>query len=110
MEYLKFDQVSGHKLTLKQTDPRHFAGAGTLSGRTEKGDQSFENMMFDALNGVNKLQQESDNLNVQMITDPDSIDAHDVTIAMAKANTALALTKAVIDRGIKAYKEILSIR
>ncbi len=110
MEYLRFDQVSGHKMALKTTDPRHLGGAGTVSAKVEKSNATFEDMMFEAMNGVNKMQQESDDLNVKMITDPDSIDAHDVTIAMAKANTALAITKAVIDRGIKAYKEILSIR
>jgi len=111
MEYLKFEQVSGNSIEMKRTDPRHLSLNNTpvLSG-TENRDASFESMMFEALNGVNKMQQESDDLNVRMITDPDSLDAHDITIAMAKANTALAITKAVIDRGIKAYKEILSIR
>jgi flagellar hook-basal body complex protein FliE len=115
MEYLKFEQVSGNKIEMKRTDPRHLSlnsnpfNAPALSG-TENKETTFESMMFEALNGVNKMQQESDDLNVRMITDPDSLDAHDITIAMAKANTALAITKAVIDRGIKAYKEILSIR
>ena len=45
-----------------------------------------------------------------MIIDPESVDPHDVTIAMAKANTALALTKAVVDKSLRAYKEIISIR
>ncbi len=107
---MNFNQVSGHRIVLKQTDPRHFTGVGTVSARVEKPDQNFESMMFEALNGVNKLHQESDSLSLKMITDPDSMDAHDITIAMAKANTALAITKAVIDRGIRAYKDILSIR
>ncbi len=67
-------------------------------------------MMFEALEGVNKLQNESADVSKKMIIDPESVDPHDVTIAMAKANTALALSKAVVDKGLRAYKEIISIR
>ena len=33
-----------------------------------------------------------------MLVDPDSVDAHDVTIAMAKANLSLNITRTVLDR------------
>ena len=99
-------------VTLLRTDPRHFtmdrqSGVATA---TETGTENFQKMMYEALDGVNRLQNESADISKKMIIDPESVDPHDVTIAMAKANTALALTKAVIDRSIKAYKEILSIR
>lgn len=110
MDFLSAEQVSGNKMVLKQTDPRHFAGVGLPSGKVETGDTSFEGMMFEALNGVNRLQQERDNIAVKIITDPDSVSAHDVTIAIAKANQAFGITKAVVDRGLRAYQEILSIR
>jgi flagellar hook-basal body complex protein FliE len=34
-----------------------------------------------------------------LITEPDSVDAHDVTIAMSK-ETGLSITKAVVDRAL----------
>ena len=45
-----------------------------------------------------------------MITDPDSVDVHDVTIALAEANLALSMTKAVVDRALAAYREIINVR
>ena len=46
----------------------------------------------------------------QMIINPDSVDPHDVTIAMAKANTSLQMAKTVLDHALKAYREIINIR
>jgi flagellar hook-basal body complex protein FliE len=45
-----------------------------------------------------------------MITDPDSVDIHDVTVAMAEANLALSMTKAIMDRAIQAYKTVVNTR
>jgi flagellar hook-basal body complex protein FliE len=45
-----------------------------------------------------------------VIINPDSVDPHDVTIAMAKANTSLQMTKTILDSALKAYREIISIR
>ena len=111
MEFLNFDQVSGNKVMLKTSSPRHFSGRlSNVTGRLEKENPTFADKMFEALYGVNKLQQETNDLSIKMVTDPDSMDAHDITIAIAKANAALAITKAVVDKAIQAYKEILSFR
>jgi len=111
MDIFSSEQVSGHKITLKTTDPRHFTGKyNNTTGRLEKENSTFADKMFEALHGVNKLQQETNDLSLKMVTDPDSIDAHDITIAIAKANSALQITKAVVDKAIQAYKEILSFR
>ena len=111
MELLNFDQVSGHKISLKTSSPKHYAGSfDNTTGRLEKENATFSDKMFEALNGVNKLQQEVNDLSVKMVTDPDSIDVHDITIAIEKSNAALALTKAVVDKAIQAYREILSFR
>jgi flagellar hook-basal body complex protein FliE len=45
-----------------------------------------------------------------MITDPDSVNVHDVTVALAEANLALSMTKAVVDRALAAYREIINVR
>ena len=111
MELLSHDQVSGHKISLNATDPKHFTGRyNSSTGRLEKENPTFADQMFEALNGVNKLQQKKNDLSVKMITDPNSVDVHDITIAIAKANSALSITKAVVDRAIQAYKEIISFR
>ena len=111
MEVLNYDQVSGQRVMLKTTDPRHFSGRlSDVTGRLDKENPTFADKLFEAIHGVNKLQQETDDLSLKMITDPESMDPHDITIAIAKSNAALAITKAVVDKAIQAYKEILSFR
>ncbi|MCL2295235.1 MAG: flagellar hook-basal body complex protein FliE [Spirochaetes bacterium] len=111
MEFLNFGQVTGNRVTLNTTDPRHFTGSmNNVTGRLERENPTFADQMFEALNGVNRLQQEVNDLSVRMITDPNSIDVHDITIAIAKSNAALQITQAVVDRAIRAYQEVLNFR
>jgi flagellar hook-basal body complex protein FliE len=106
---LSNNQVSGDKITLRTTDPRHIGGAGSRErGESKSGD--FSRVLMDGLNKVNNVQQESLRLSQKMITDPDSVDAHDVTIALAEANMSLNITKAVLDRVVRAYRDITSAR
>jgi flagellar hook-basal body complex protein FliE len=49
-------------------------------------------------------------LTQRMITAPDSVDVHDVTIALAEANLAISMTKAIVDRALTAYREIINVR
>lgn len=70
----------------------------------------FSELLTNALNGVNDTVLYSDQLSTQAIIDPDSVDVHDVTIAMSKANMAVSLTKQVVDGALKAYKEIINLR
>jgi flagellar hook-basal body complex protein FliE len=45
-----------------------------------------------------------------MVTDPTSVNVEDVTIALAEANLSLSMTKAVVDRALAAYREIINVR
>lgn len=109
MTFLSATQVSGHELTLARSDPRHFAGR--LDPR-QSGSQegTFASMLLDSLNSVNAQQQTADNLAVRAVIDPESVNVHDVTIAAAKANLSLSITKSVVDRVIQAYREIQNVR
>ncbi|MBO4547356.1 MAG: flagellar hook-basal body complex protein FliE, partial [Treponema sp.] len=46
----------------------------------------------------------------QILTDPDSVDIHDVTTAMAKAQMSMTLAKTVVDRVITGWNEITTTR
>ncbi len=111
MNSLDLNQVSGNYVDVLRTNSEH------IPGRVHAGEQEVDNsastfseMVIDALNGVNDLAQESTALTEQYIINPDSVDVHDVTIAMGKANLALSMTKSVVDNAIKAYREIINIR
>lgn len=67
-------------------------------------------MLFEGLNGVNQAQQQHAELSVQALIDPDSVNPHDVTIAGAKANMTLNIARNVVDRVIRAYRDVINIR
>ena len=77
---------------------------------TEKTRGSFEQYLLNAVSSVNDKQMNSDAIAQQLITDPDSVDVHDVTIAMAEASLSLSLAQTVIDRVIKDWNEITTTR
>ena len=110
MNFLTPNEVNGDVVQMLRTDPRHFGSNGGVHKGATSSEASFGKLLFKALNQVNNDQLNSINLTEKMITDPDSVNIHDVTIAIAKANLSLAMTKAIADRAIRAYREIISIR
>lgn len=77
---------------------------GTFRGK------SFENYLVEALDSVNSQQQNVSSLQQKVITNPDEVDIHDVTIAMSKAQMSLNLAKTVIDRLVSGWNEISTTR
>lgn len=106
--------VGGDSLKLSRADPRHFATGGSVAGKTPALGQeqtvSFEDAMLKAMDGVNAMQIDSANAEEAMLINPDSIDVHDVTIAMAKANMSLDITRTVLSRVVTAWKDIINTR
>lgn len=110
LDVLSSNQVSGDLIDIKRTNPLHLNSEGKQAALNSENGMTFEEMMLEALNGVNNDQMESTSLMEQMVINPDSVDTHDITIAMAKAEMSLNVTKAVIDKAVNAYKEITSLR
>jgi flagellar hook-basal body complex protein FliE len=127
MDLLSAAQAYGHRIALSTSDPRHIAagrlsapGTGLLSTRrpaaaspatpAEAAEGGFARVFLQALGQVNEQQLRAQDLSQALITDPESVDIHDVTIALAEANLSLSMAKAVIDRAIRAYREIVNIR
>lgn len=106
-QHLLPSEARGDFFTLKATHPSH------IRDRTvepPEGQKSFGQMLFDSLREVNDEQQFAHDISVQAVTDPNSVEAHDVTIALAKANLSLSISKNVIDRVIQAYRDITTLR
>jgi flagellar hook-basal body complex protein FliE len=111
MSLLGPSQVTGETVRLKRTNPLHLDSAGRsrpVDGTKPKND--FQNMLFTAINGANNITQKSLSLERQAIVDPQSVNAHDIMIALGESNMALSLTKAVVDRVLRAYQDIINIR
>jgi|GEM_PF-966152 len=130
MDLLSAAQAYGHRIALRTSDPRHIAagklatpGNGLLESRAtsgatpaspaspaEQAEGSFGGLFLQALGQVNQQQLRAQDLSQALISDPESVDIHDVTVALAEANLSLSMAKAVIDRAIRAYREIVNIR
>ena len=96
-----------------RADTTDYAGFRTAAARrmdeiTTEGD--FTSKVLEKLSQVNAIQQESLELTRRMTIDPDSVDAHDVMMSLAEANMSLNITKAVLDRVIRAYRDITTAR
>ena len=72
--------------------------------------KSFQSYLLDALSTVNNQQLDVTAVQEKLITDPDDVDIHDVTIAMAKARQSLNLAQTVIDRLVTGWNEITTTR
>lgn len=79
--------------------------SGTVT-ETEKPQGSFESMVLEAVSEMNSQQLKVSSLQEQIITDPDSVDIHDVTTAMAKAQMSLNLAQTVIERMVKGWTDL----
>lgn len=76
----------------------------------EKKRVSFSDYLMDAMQQMNNQQMDVTKLEQQLITNPDSVDIQDVTIAMAKARMSLNLAQSVIDRFISGWNELSTSR
>ena len=110
MAILDAAQALGDVVTLARTNPKHLIGAGETAPTEQNAESSFGQLLVKALGNVNDSQLTATKLSEQMITNPDSVNVEDVTIALAQANLALSMTKAIVDRAIAAYREIINIR
>lgn len=84
-----------------------------LSGAEENQrlkEKSFGEYLSEAFSAMNKQQNDLVGLERQLITDPDSVDIHDVTTAMAKAQMSMTLAKTVVDRVVSGWNEITTTR
>ncbi len=100
---------NGSMVAMRATHPLHFTDA-----KREKPDDdvstSFAEVLKGAINKVNNLQVESEQLTQKMIYEPESVDIHTVMIAAQKAEIALSLSKSVRDEAIRAFRELMNLR
>ena len=95
---------------LPKTELAGFRNKAARAMDGEAAPENFTGKVIEKLNQVNAMQKESENLTQRMVMDPDSVDAHEVMMSLAEANMSLNITKAVIDRVIRAYREITGAR
>ena len=110
-----FSKLPWGNLTELNKAGKEFALPSMLT--PEKGGESFDFNKVDFTSLVTgKLDEVSDIINdsqkklESFLIDPESVDPHDVTIAMAKANMSVNMTKQVVTSALQAYREIINMR
>ncbi|WP_024705680.1 flagellar hook-basal body complex protein FliE [Borreliella burgdorferi] len=101
-----------NNINLVKKNPLHF-DVNIFSSKSNAKDndiKTFKDVLINSITDVNKSQLNVSKVTEQAILKPSSIDVHDVVIAMSKANMNLSILKAVIERGVKAYQDIINIR
>jgi len=109
MNILSVDKISGDVVNLKVTNQKHISGAQKETGEEVNG-SSFGDLLKSFVDKTNDLELKSTELSNMMAIDPDSVDIHDVQIAAEEAEMAVLFTKGIVDRAIRAYKEIVNLR
>ena len=103
-------------LELNRTNPYHLgtapvkspvtSGISLHSGEDKKTKGAFETYLTQAVEAMNSQQVAVDKMSEQIAVDPESVDIHDVTIAMAKAKASMDLAHTVIERLISGWTEL----
>ena len=70
----------------------------------------FADAMLQALDGVSAHQQFASSLHEMAIIDPDSVNAHDITIAQAEASLSLNITRNVLNRLVQSWRDLINTR
>jgi flagellar hook-basal body complex protein FliE len=103
-------------IEMQTAHPQHVAisNTGVLAqgmevGRLDK-PVSFETAMLRALDGVSQDHNKVGAMVEKAITDPGSVDIHDVTIAQAKASMSLNITRTVLSRLVQGWRDIVNTR
>jgi flagellar hook-basal body complex protein FliE len=113
-------------IPMLRTDPNHmgplnspYAGSGKNILALEKkigGVEhitragTFEQAMLQALDKVSGSQQYASALQQEAIVNPDSVDAHDVTIAQGMAAMSLDITRTILNRLVQSWNNLINTR
>ncbi len=110
MEIVSRELAIGDKIELKRINRHHFNDEGVISKKAEDPERSFARVFFSAVNEANSLQHQADELEEKMILYPEEINIHEVMIASEKARLSVSLLKTVVEKAIRAYNDIVTMR
>jgi flagellar hook-basal body complex protein FliE len=109
MALFEATQVRGPAIELAQTHPNHLPSQYARIPE-EPQETGFRDQLIGSLDDVNDQQISHEQLSVQAVINPESVEPHDLTIAAAQANLSLGITRNVVDRVIQAYRDITNLR
>jgi flagellar hook-basal body complex protein FliE len=110
MKIIPHYKTTGDIVNLKISRNKHIRDFKEKYSTTDKVTDNFSNLLTKSLNEVNNLELKATDLTNELAVNPDNVNIHDVLIASEQAEMAVLLTKGIIDRVIRSYREITSMR
>jgi flagellar hook-basal body complex protein FliE len=99
---------NNYDVFVKTTNPKHLGQVReSNSSNVEK---SFGEALLSAIDGANKSQLKSRELEELAVVSPEEVDVNDIMIAEEESRLSLLFVKTVIDKGISAWRELLNLR
>jgi flagellar hook-basal body complex protein FliE len=102
--------VSGNNVELATTSKQHFNGKGAIGEPSKDPVDGFSQVLFNVVDQVNASQANADDLEQKMIMSPETVNEHEVMIAMEKARLSISYFKSITEKAIRAYNDIMTIR
>jgi flagellar hook-basal body complex protein FliE len=111
MNIISDNKLTGDIINLKVSRKNHIVDNNQKIAKDNNSPaESFAKLFANAVNQTNDLEIKSNELTNQLAINPDSVDIHDVQIASEKAEMGILLTKGIIDRVIRSYRELMNLR
>lgn len=101
--------VKGDIIRLKTSSDGHHNGESPYL-KPEGASQNFADALGHALETVNDQQIHSEKLAIKLVSEPGSVQTHDVRIALEKARMSLSFTKTIADVVVRTYRELVNLR
>ena len=100
--------AQGFNVNLNITNPKHISD-GMEKENPDRILGSFSNVLNGMMRNANELQHNSNNMLQRFIIDPESVDIHEVTIALTKAEDSINFLKSVSEKVISAYRTLTNL-
>lgn len=110
MQVLQMKGLENVQNTNPLKTPAYLNVNSAAEERQRLNEKSFGEFLTDAVAQMNKQQMNVSAMEEQLVTDPESLDIHDITTAMAKAQMSMTLAKTVVDRVVTGWNEITTTR
>lgn len=101
--------ANGDKVSVKTTNDRHYADTKEPLS-PDYVVENFSQALKNAISSVNAQQVKADELSQKIVSDPKSVEPHEVMIAAEKARVSLQFTKTIADGVVRAYRELTTMR
>ncbi len=115
LPYLPMSVTHENHMSVKATEFTAMGNKITETGKKIGADAvirsgTFTESMLGALDKVSAYQQFASSLNQMAITDPDSVNVEDVTIAQAEAMMSLNIARNVLNRLVQGWRDLINTR